>query len=195
MKVLLVLIGLFVAGCTSAPLDPPQVATDFPDVLGPPYGATRLSTSEPLDHLEKSVSLRQRYQVAIPTGERVIYIESTATHHTSAMQSTVAFRSPDGVWSISKVGEESAGLIRMEPKFIPETVRTLSPQEGAVLDRLLASRDVYSGNLISTGRVGVGSAIHVMEIVGPRGRTVIEWMGKLEGQPGQIADILLGSGE
>ncbi len=81
----------------------------------------------------------------------------------------------------------------MEPTLIPETRRTLTPQDGRVLDRLVASRTLYSASPNSTGQIGVGSAEHVMEIAATGRRLIVRWNGKLRGPAGQIADIVIGA--
>lgn len=146
----------------------------------------------PLSYVSESVALREKYALSIPENEPVIFVESVGIHHTRRIFSTIASRHQSGVWTVSVVGEESSGLLTMEPTLIPEARRTLTPQEGRVLDRLVASRTLYSPPPYGNGQIGIGSPEHAMEIAATGRRLVVRWNGKLRGPAGQIADIVIG---
>lgn len=181
MRALAVVCLAAVSGCLSA-------------TSGPPSFARVETNAPPLSDVSESVALRQKYALPIPENEPFIFVESVGIHHTRQIFSTIASRDHSGMWTVSVVGEESSGLLTMEPTLIPEVRRTLTPQEGRVLDRLMASRNLYSLPLsYGHGQIGVGSPEHTMEIAAGGRRLVVHWNGKLRGPAGQIADIVIGA--
>lgn len=180
MRALAVVLLVAVSGCLST-------------TTGQQAVARIEATAAPWSHVAESVRLREKYSLPIPENEPIIFVESVGLHHTRRVFSTIASRDQSGAWTVSVVGEESSGLLRMEPTLIPERLRTLTQQEGEALDRLLASRSLYSRSPYSTGQIGVGSPEHVMEIDAAGRRLVVRWNGKLRGASGQIADIVIGT--
>lgn len=154
--------------------------------------AMRLAPQQPFSDVAESMALRQAGALDLSAETPVILVQSTGIHHTRKMFSTVATRGPDGAWSISTIGQETSGLLIMEPRTIPETSRSLTPDQGRTLDRLLGSQALFSQRPKSTGRLGIGSPEHVMEIGTPERRLVVRWTGRLERRAGEIADIILG---
>lgn len=154
-------------------------------------GAMR-STSAPFAAIAESLSLRQRLGAGAPQTASSVYVETSAVHHTRVLFSTIATRSEDGVWSVSTVGEETSGLLKINPRPIPERTKQLSAEEGRVLDRLVASPGVFHENPRSVEFEGVGIPEMTMEIVTPNGRTVIRWRGELKGKAGDVANLVLG---
>ena len=143
--------------------------------------------------IEQSLALRARYGVVTPEAREIIRVDSIATHHIMTERSTIAWRDAAGLWRISAVGEDGpGGLLPIEKRLLPETIRTLSAREGRALDLLLQSDGLYRETVRRTGDIGIGAPSHVMEIVTPVGRTVVRWNGRLRGRAGHVADILLG---
>jgi len=143
--------------------------------------------------IEQSLALRARYGVATPEAREIVRIDSVAVHHIRTEWSTIAWRDAAGLWRISAVGEEGpGGLLTIEKRLLPETIRTLPARDGQALDRLLRSHGLYRETVRRTGEIGIGAPFHVMEIVTPVGRTVVRWTGRLRGRTGHVADIVLG---
>lgn len=163
-----------------------------PSGLAPTASTSRATA--PFSEITESLAIRQRYGLDLSESRPSVLIQSMGIHHTRRVFSTVATRNIEGVWVISSVGEETSGLLRMEPTLIPETIRQLTPVEGRALDTLIGSRALYRETRRVDGRLGVGSPEHVMEIVGTSDRVVVSWTGRLRGRAGQIADLILGTG-
>ncbi len=71
----------------------------------------------------------------------------------------------------------------------------MPPSEGVDLDQLLRDKRLYDENSHSKdNRLRVGAAEHTMEIVTPRGRKVVTWIGRLVGRTGKVADLVMGRG-
>jgi hypothetical protein len=143
--------------------------------------------------IEQSLALRARYGVVIPQAREIIRVDGIGTHHVMTEWSTIAWRDAAGLWRISAVGEDGpGGLLPIERRLLPETIRTLPVREGRALDRLLRSDGLYRETVRRTGEIGIGAPFHVMEIVSPSGRTVVRWNGRLRGRTGHVANIVLG---
>ena len=147
----------------------------------------------PAPEIERSLALRARYGVVAPEAREIIRIDSVGVHHIMTEWSTIAWRDAAGLWRISAVGENGpGGLLPIERKLLPETIRTLPAREGRALDRLLRSHGLYREAVRRTGKIGIGAPFHAMEIVTPSGRTVVRWNGRLRGRSGHVADLVLG---
>ncbi len=142
--------------------------------------------------IKQSLALRTRHGVPTPEGTEAIYVHSIAVHHIREEFSTVATRALDGRWSVSRAGEEGPGLLRIEERLIPETTRTLSEEEGRVLDQLLWQPSTYHQKSSLPRNPYIGAAFYTMEIETPMGRTVLRWTGKLGGKAGAVADLVIG---
>lgn len=181
MRAIAVVFSIALSGCLSPTSATPALAPQAPAPI-------------PSSQFAETVALRQKYDLAIPTDAPVVFVESTRIHHTRQVFSTIATRDRAGVWTISQIGEETAGLLRIEPRLIPEKVRTLTPQEGATLDRLIGRAVPYSQQRDPSTPPGIGAAFHTMEVVGTDRRVVYQWTGRLNGRPGEIADLVIGAG-
>lgn len=144
---------------------------------------------------QRSLALRQKYNVRVPHSDRAIYVHTFAVHHLSDEYSTIAWRDEAGRWQISITGEQGPGLLTVPFELIAEEVSTVSLTDGTKLDQLLDGRALYGEKPRSKEKnLGVGAPEHTMEIVTPRGHKVVTWRGRLIGRAGQIADIVLGRG-
>jgi len=144
---------------------------------------------------QRSLALRQKYDVPVPRSDWTIYVYSFAAHHLSFEYSTIAWRDEAGQWHISDMGEQGPGLLVIPSESIAETRKTVPPLDSAELDRLLSGKSLYVEKTHSKDKhLGIGASEHTMEIVTPRGRKVVTWMGRLVGRAGRIADIVLGRG-
>lgn len=144
--------------------------------------------------IEKALALRSRLGVSAVAVPVAVLVHSQRAHHLTAELATLATRDARGVWTISSIGEERSGLVAVNPRVIPEQVRALSPSAGAKLDKLLASGATYKERIRTKGQVGIGAPSHTMEIITPERRRVIQWNGRLTGNAGKIADLVLGRG-
>ncbi|MBW8911612.1 MAG: hypothetical protein JF564_06945 [Sphingomonas sp.] len=141
------------------------------------------------------MALRQKYDVQIPHSDWTIYVRSFAAHHLSDEYSTIAWRDDAGRWQISTMGEQGPALLAVPFEPIAETRKTLLTSEGVELDRLLRDKALYDEKSHSKdNRLGVGVVEHTMEIVTPRGRKVVTWIGRLVGRTGKVADLVMGRG-
>jgi len=102
------------------------------------------------------------------------------------------WRDKDGSWKRSQVAEESSGLLKIEQRLSLNENSLFPEKDSQALDQMLANRDLYDGKVTSTGSRTVGGLFHVMVIVSPKGRTTIRWDGRLMGEKGALADIVLG---
>ncbi|RYF31451.1 MAG: hypothetical protein EOO23_02495 [Comamonadaceae bacterium] len=177
--IILAALMLAVTACASSP--PAVRAT-----------ATRVADPAALNEVAEGLAVRSKYGAAFPSGSTFIVVQSTSQHHTRIVRAVLASRRDDGVWTLSAVGEESSGLVQMTPTPTEGSSRTLTGSQGRSLDRLLTGNEVFRGPVVSRGDLYVGSPEHIMEIATPHGRTVIRWTGQLVGEPGEIADIVLG---
>jgi hypothetical protein len=142
-----------------------------------------------------SLALRQKYDVPVPRSDWTIYVRSFAVHHLSYEYSSIAWRDEAGQWHISDMGEQGPGLLVIPSESIAETRKTVSRLDGVELDRLLGDKSLYVEKTHSKdNHLSVGASEHTMEIVTPRGRKVVTWMGRLVGRSGRIADIVMGRG-
>lgn len=143
----------------------------------------------------RSLELRDRYGMAVRTGQTAIFVDSVAVHHVHAEASTIVWKDASGNWQWSQVSETGpGGLLPMPRKLEFQRTRTLSATDSATLDRLIADRRLYDGKARTQGTMGVGAPGHVMSIVTPYGRTTVSWYARLVGVSGQVADIVLGRG-
>lgn len=143
----------------------------------------------------RSLEIRGRYDAPRPTGQTVIYVDSVAVHHTRGEASTIVWKDDAGKWQRSQVSEVGPGGLLPVPQRLERNVsRTMTDEEAAALDRLIADRSLYDGKVRRSGTVGIGAPVHVMAIVTPFGRTTLSWDGRLEGAAGAVADIVLGKG-
>jgi hypothetical protein len=142
--------------------------------------------------IQHGLDLRGRYGIPGPSGTPLIYVDASAAHHTSAEYVTIASRDDGGHWTISVVGEEGPALLAIAPHVIPEKTHVLSDDEGRALDRLLANPDLYQEHDPGNEPLGIGVPYFVMEIITPRGHLTIKWFGRLVGNAGQIADLVIG---
>ena len=155
--------------------------------------AIAIATAPLAPETQHGLDLRARYGVEAPTSLQTVHIQSASAHHLSEDYSALATRGADGRWTVSIVGEEGPALLRIETRLIPETRKTLSAQEGEALDRLLAKTALYRQASPAMPRdIGVGAAFHTMEIRAPQGRSVIHWVGRLRGNAGRVADLVIG---
>jgi hypothetical protein len=162
-------------------------------VLAASVAAESATPSVMAPEIQSGMSLRARYGIGAPSSSTAIYVDSVSAHHVRTQFSTIAWRDPSGLWSISQVGEDGpGGLLPIEPTLIPEVVRRLTPSEGKRLDRLLASKSLYTESTRRTGKTGIGAVFHTMELSTPAGRRIVRWDGRLVGQAGRVADIILG---
>lgn len=147
------------------------------------------------DATQQSLALRQKYDVRVPHSDRIIYVRGFAVHHLSYEYSTIAWRDDTGHWQISTMGEQGPGLLNVPFELIAEETTPVPSTDAAKLDQLLDGKALYAEKPRAKDRnLGVGASEHTMEIVTPRGRKVVTWMGRLVGRAGQIADIVLGHG-
>ncbi|MFA9200069.1 MAG: hypothetical protein ACEQR8_02625 [Cypionkella sp.] len=114
---------------------------------------------------------------------------SVAGHHTHVEASTVLWRDDAGRWWRDQIAVTSGALIPMAPRLDRSERALLAAPIGERLDALLAARALYAEVAPSKVPDAVGAAYHTMEIVSPRGHTVLRWAGRLEGRAGEIADI------
>ena len=147
--------------------------------------------SEP--EIVRSLELRKRYDLPVPTGSPIIYIDSVAVHHTYNEASTIVWRDTSGAWRWSQASEEGpGGLLPVERKLEYFKEAELSRAQGDVLDRIIRNPRLYSDKITTSGHVGIGAPFHVMSIVSSHGRATLKWSARLRGDGGDIADIALG---
>lgn len=177
MKGILAFVALLVtASC--APIVGQKVNADF---------------SVPADaDIARSLDIRSRYQLPTPSSDSIIYVDSVTEHHTRGEASTIVWRDKDGSWKRSQVAETSSGLLKMKPILSLNENSVFSKKDSQDLDKLTASRSLYDKKVTATGATNVGQLFHVMVIVSPKGRTTIRWGGRLMGEKGALADIVLG---
>jgi hypothetical protein len=146
---------------------------------------------------EESLALRARNGVEAPRGEATIYLRFYTYHHGSTDFSYIAWRKPDGTWSVSHVGETKSnvppppGRPPSEAKASPEQTRVLDAADAAALDALLKSRTL-GATPVQARDTGVGAPQITMEIVAPSKHVVLSWMGEPSGEARQVSDIVLG---
>jgi hypothetical protein len=138
-------------------------------------------------------ALRSRLGIHLPTSDTMVIIYAVAQHHTRTEWSVVAWRSEDGNWTIERGGEESSGLLSIQPHLMRRSKATLSAGDAAKLDHLLRQRDVYREK-VTGGKPAVGGYFNQMEIITPERSLSANWTGRLVGKLGRIADIVIGPG-
>lgn len=164
------------AGCASGPIIPVQYAQP--------------SESEIL----RSLELRKRHGLPVPTSSTIIYIDSVAVHHTYNEASTIMWRDASGAWHWSQASEVGpGGLFPVERKLENVKEVQLSASQGSLLDDLIRSPKLYGDEVMISGQTGIGAPFHIMSITSPQGRVTIRWSARLLGDAGAIADIALGS--
>ena len=144
---------------------------------------------------EKCLALRARYDIETPTSGDRIFAYTEAAHHTTVEYCTVAWRDAAGLWTVSGAGEESAGLLNIPAAPIKEERRVLSIADGDRIDQLLASNSLYDETSPKQESApNVGASFHTIEIVSSHGHQLIHWIGRLKGQTGEGADLVMGAG-
>lgn len=147
--------------------------------------------SEP--EIVRSLELRKRHDLPVPTGSPIIYIDSVAVHHTYNEASTVIWRDASGTWHWSQAREVGpGGLFPVERKLESFKEVELSVSQGSLLDELIRSPKLYRGEVLTSGQTGIGAPFHVMSIASSQGRVTVRWSARLLGDAGAIADIALG---
>ncbi len=136
--------------------------------------------------------LRARLGVTLPRSDSMIIVYGVAQHHTRSEWSVIAWRSPNGTWTVERAGEESSGLLRVKPHALPSSKKILTGSEAAQLDRLIKDKDVFR-EAVQAGEVSVGGFGSTMEIVTPKGKRTVDWVGRLTGKLGEIADLVIGA--
>ncbi len=156
--------------------------------------AAASSTDDHAPEIQAGLALRQTYGVQIPHGTAAVYLASEAVHHTRTVYSAIAWRDETGVWRVSSMGEQGpGGLLRVEKSLIPETTRILPGDVGQRLDRLLGDPALYSERPQASPPTGVGGPAHTLEIESGPDHSRAQWMGRLHGRTGEVADIVLDS--
>lgn len=140
------------------------------------------------------MALRQKHGLPIPTDAPVVFVEGVSMHHVRMVVSAIASRDQAGVWTVSQVSEHTAALLQIEPRLMPETIRTLTTEEGAELDRLVNTAPRHSNPQRPAALPGVGAWFNTMEVVGTDRRVIYQWTGRLTGHGGRIADLVIGAG-
>ncbi len=141
---------------------------------------------------ERGLRLFGRYGQTPPKGDPVIYVYSQGAHFTAVEVMVIAARDPAGRWAIASLGEETSAMLTVQPKKVFDSLVDLSAKDAGNLDQLLTSPELYQEKDSMAQPPGEGGFIHSMEIVGPSGRLVIRWTGRLVGKAGAIADIVIG---
>jgi hypothetical protein len=139
-------------------------------------------------------ALRSRWQAEMPDAPTMVLVYSQAAHHLTDTFSTTAVRQPDGGWKVEIVGEESSGLLTIEPRAKQTETRWLRGRQARRLDALLADRclDAEPTYLPHQDEIGAGAMFHTMEILTPGKHRVVEWTLRLRGVNGAIADLVVG---
>jgi hypothetical protein len=138
-------------------------------------------------------ALRARLGITLPHSDSMVIVRGVAQHHTKFEWSVVAWRSRTGTWTVERAGEESSGLLKLGPQAIPSTKKILTVSEAAQLERLIKDRDVLKEVVVKTGQLSVGGYQSMMEIITPRGKRTVSWVGRLTGKLGAIADVVIGA--
>ncbi len=144
--------------------------------------------------LVKGLELRARHGIETASSPSAIHVRSQSVHHVSREASTIAMRDGGGRWTVSQVSEDRPGTIVVNRLYVRR--RTLPAPEGIKLDRLLASRRLYAAQAPAhVVPPYVGAYVHVMQIVTPKGRTVVRWTGEPRGRAGKVAALVMGWAE
>ena len=142
--------------------------------------------------LLRSLELRGRHGVSQPCGETIVYVDSVHVHHIYSEASTIVWKDQHGLWHRSRVIEDRpGGLLAVERELMSNETTMFSQNQSQLIDDLIADPQLYSGDVVNTGSMGIGAASHVMSIVSPVGRTTVRWNGRLRGPSGALADIIL----
>lgn len=142
--------------------------------------------------IARGLALRARHGIASPASKTIVHIYTIAVHHLREEFSTIAIRDASGHWQVSDVGETGGALAPAKDELIPERKRTLSDVEGRTLDRLLADHMLYHETFVAHRQPEIGEPFHHIEVVTPGRRLEIDWIGRLRGRAGRIADLLVG---
>lgn len=143
--------------------------------------------------ITRSLELRDRYKLPKHLGVTAIYVDSVAVHHLRSEASTIVWKNDAGKWQRTQASEIGpGGLLPVELQLESSEETSLTDMAAHSLERLIKDRDLYSGKVRRTGRLGIGAPFHTMAIVTSFGRTTVRWDGRLRGTSGAVADIVLG---
>jgi hypothetical protein len=143
--------------------------------------------------LVSGFELRDRYKLQKQVGETAIYVDSVSVHHLRTEASTVVWKDATGQWYRSQTVEVGpGGLLSTERKLESNETRHLTATEAQVVEQLIKEPSLYTGEVQRTGKLELGGWSHVMAIISPYGRTTIKWDGRLLGESGKFADVVLG---
>jgi hypothetical protein len=142
--------------------------------------------------LVSGFKLRDRYNLAKHIGATAIYVDSVSVHHLRSEASTIVWKDASGHWQRSQAVEIGpGGLLTIKRKLESNETRPLTAAEAEVVERLIADPNLYRNEVTRTGKLELGGWSHVMAIISPYGRTTIKWEGRLLGESGKIADVVL----
>jgi hypothetical protein len=137
-------------------------------------------------------ALRARLGITLPRSDSMLIVYGVAQHHTKSEWSVIAWRSPSGTWTIERAGEESSKILRVQRHALPSSRKVLTQSEAAKLDRLIKDKDVFR-ETVQGGKVSIGGFGSTMEIITRRSTRTVNWVGRLTGKLGEIADLVIGA--
>lgn len=140
--------------------------------------ATDVSWSPQVSRLPEHRAFRESIKVSMPEGDSRILFWSSGAHHTMVSSSVVAVRDAVGKWHTSGIGEATSMLAGIKPNRMT-LERDLSPEEGRVLDQLLADPCLYASPTFQRDpSIVAGGAEQTMEIETAERRSISSWFGR-----------------
>lgn len=122
--------------------------------------------------------LRARLNLGFPEGGARILLYSIGSHHTTVEFSVVAVRRTTGLWHVDEAGQESGGLLRIEPQTLPHKKYDLSARDSRRVDALIRERCLLAApTFLRDPNIVAGGAYQTLEIVTGRQSTVLSWFG------------------
>lgn len=141
-------------------------------------GATDVSWLRQVSRLPEHRAFRESMKIPLPEGDSRILFWSLGAHHSMVSSSVVAVRDASGKWHTSGIGETTSMLAGVEPNRMT-LERDLSPDEGRVLDQLLADPCLYGSPTFQRDpNIVAGGAEQTMEVETPKGRWISAWFGR-----------------
>ena len=136
--------------------------------------------------------LRARLGIALPRSSELIIVYGVADHLRKSEWSIVAWT--DGrVWTVERVGRESAGVVPIAPRAFPPIRRVMLQRDTVQLRQLLRNPALFTEQA-QHDAPEIGGFASTMEIITPGRQRAIKWTGRLGGTLGKVADLVIGPG-